>query len=142
MLNKTFRNETLANVERFYNEADSPNFDLTPTLICRNGDSLAVYVLRGSESPADSAAQALKYHTNNNGEPDECAFVSAVWRRDPKSGERVGEGVFVVFETTGERETVYYSVERDPLRITRLNEATTGTHARVSLLYNERETTH
>lgn len=131
-----FHEETLANVERFYKENDNPEFDITPALICADEKKVYIYAMPDAASPPELAAKALEKHTEEYGAPEEVAFIAASWLRDPVSGEVVGEGVSVRFETTVGTRHVFYLVKRDPLpRLTPAEEPEAAID-RVPLLYN------
>lgn len=138
MIDEQFRTETLDNVERFYDEASNPDFDIQPTLLCLSPDDeegISIYTLNAEAAPMEQAVAAYEYHCTENGEPVELALVAAVWHRSPEDNEIVGEAVLVIFETKDRQDIVHYTVTRNPTKLKR-NEP--PVHAAVSkkLLYN------
>lgn len=136
MIDPTFKEETLANIERFYNEATDPDFDVPPALIMSQDDVVHIYPLfDGFTRAPELATEVLAAHTAQHGTPDGLAFVSAMWRRDSaRPNEIVGEGVTVVFETETSQEFVIYDVARAPLKLTKGDAVTSGMSAH-PLLY-------
>lgn len=121
-------------------ESGNTDFDAYPTLLALvdegGEESLGVCVLVDNGSPYDAAQKAVfELETP----PRAVSFMAPAWKKDPTTGERVGESIMLVTESHLERIVTMFDLSREPFALTETVGAEIAT--RVNLLYQPTPTT-
>ena len=120
-------------------ESGNTDFDAYPTLLALVGEgdeeNLGVCVLGAGDSPFDAARQAVLELKA----PRAVSFMTPAWKKDPTTGERVGESIMLVTESRLERIVTMFDLSREPFALTEVNGDEIA--VRVNLLYQPTPTT-
>lgn len=121
-------------------EKSDTSFDACPTLLALVGDdaeqSLGVCVLASDDNPYDAARQAV---LELGSLPRAVSFMAPSWKKDPITGERIGECIMLVTESRLERIVTMFDLSREPFALTETSGDIAG--VRVNLLYQPTPTT-